>query len=237
MDTIPPELLLKIFSYLCTDIDTTTKAGCTLSLVSRRFRSVSFLILYETISLKSIGRMRHFLEMLQNASSVPVIKHLFLDDGGCDEGPDSGGVTPIDVCTAIITLAAPTLITLAGDLRTIGFTYADLPSSSTSFVFPHLRDFSLGCRNMSANKITTAEAGFPHMPNIQRLHKFDVLKTEEDILDINLFTTPTAKVAPHLTHIRISNFDLLSTLPRILSTALTSSRQKSSHLHLPKKLE
>lgn len=238
MDTIPPEILLKIFSYLCRDIDTTTETGCTLSLVSRRFRSISFLIRFETISLKSIGRMRHFLEMLQNAPSVPVIKHLFLYDGGYDEGPDyESGVTPIDVCTAIITLAAPTLLTLAGDLRTIGFTYADLPSSSTSFAFPHLRDLSLGCRNMSANKIKNAEAGFPRMPNLRRLHKFDVLKTEEDILDINLFTTP--KVAPRLTHIRISNFDLLSTLPHILSTALTPSRQKSSQpqLYLPKKLE
>lgn len=242
MDTIPSELLLKIFSYLCTGIDTTTETGCTLSLVSRRFRSAAFLILFETISLKSVARMRCFLQMLEHSvhsTGVPVIRNLFLYDGGydSDEGPDyeSGG-TPIDVCTAIVSFAAPTLLTLAGDLRTIGFTYADLPSSST---FPHLRDFGLGCRNMSSNKIKTAKAEFPHMPNLRRLHKFAVLKTEEDILDVNLFTNPTPSVAPRLTHIRISNFDLLSTLPRIISDALTPSRQKSSQpqLRLPKTLE
>ena len=109
----PLELWMKICDIACDDDGHT---GRSLSLVSRRFRDVSFLIRFETITLKGMSRMRLFLEMLEDAPSKPTVKHLLLSDNGRDEKPESG-VTPVAVCTSVISSVAPTLISLAGDLR------------------------------------------------------------------------------------------------------------------------
>ncbi|KAI0083428.1 hypothetical protein BDY19DRAFT_910606 [Irpex rosettiformis] len=221
MESCPVELLLKIFSHICTD---TGQAGCVLSLVSRRFRDISALVRFERICLRSALHMRIFLEMLEQRQSATVVRHLFLYDNGYSKEPEPG-ITTIDVCVSIISSLASSLVTLAGDLLAIKFTYGSLFCSATSF--PLLRDLNLGCLGM--DKITSTL--IPYMPNLRRFHKFDPFSTEEYIVGFNLIV----EHAPQLTHIRISNFDRSSTLPRTIDSALR--RDKSSKLHLPKELK
>ncbi|KAI0083252.1 hypothetical protein BDY19DRAFT_711978 [Irpex rosettiformis] len=221
MESCPAELLLKIFSYICTD---TGQAGCVLSLVSRRFRDVSALIRFERIYLRSVSHMFIFLEMLKQKLSIPVVRHLFLSDNEYNKEPESR-TTATDICVSIISSLASSLVTLAGDLLAIDFTYGSLFRSATSF--PLLRDLSLGCLGM--DKITGVS--IPTIPNLRRFHKFDRFSTEEYIVGFNLIV----KHAPQPTHIRISNFDRPSTLPRTIDSALR--REKSSKLRLPKELK
>ncbi|KAI0083237.1 hypothetical protein BDY19DRAFT_910729 [Irpex rosettiformis] len=162
--------------------------------------------------------------MLEQRQSTPVVRHLFLYDKGYNKEPELG-TTAINVCVSIISSLASSLVTLTGDLLPIGFTYGSLFRSATSF--PLLRDLSLGCRGM--DKISSTP--MPSMPNLRRFHKFDRFSTEEYIVGFNLIV----KHAPKLTHIRISNFDRPSTLPRTIDSALR--RDKSSKLRLPKELK
>ncbi|KAI0088525.1 hypothetical protein BDY19DRAFT_948038 [Irpex rosettiformis] len=149
LDNFPTELLLKIFSCICTD---TGYAGCVLSLVSRRFHDVSSQIRFEKISLGDIGRMRTFLGMLKRMPCAPIVRHLFLC-GDTEVHNDSEGpelvISPIAVCTSIISSLAPSLVTLAGDLHPIKFTYGSLFQSVASV--PLLRYFSLRCHTSDDN--------------------------------------------------------------------------------------
>ncbi|KAI0088526.1 hypothetical protein BDY19DRAFT_948041 [Irpex rosettiformis] len=219
MDNFPTELLLKTFSYLCTDKG---QAGSVLSLVSRRFHDVSSRIRFDNIYLGSVQSMRLFLRMLEQKSSTPIVHHLFLyDNNGRNRGSD-----PITVCISIISFLAPSLVTLAGDLRAIKFTYGSLFLPVTSF--PLLRDLSLACHSM----ISASSIPLPDMPNLHRVHKFGGLSYLENPFSINFIT----EQAPQLTHIRISNMQHVFNLPHIIDAALRHP-DVPSKLYLPKGLK
>ncbi|KAI0090072.1 hypothetical protein BDY19DRAFT_748944 [Irpex rosettiformis] len=230
MDNCPAEVLLNIFSYVCTD---TGQAGCTLSLVSRRFHDVSSLIRFEKICLKSLLRMRFFHEMLKRRSSPPVVRHLFLRVDSYDsllphhygDDEDQGSdLTPADLCVSIVSSLAPFLITLAGCIRNLSLTHGSLFRSVASF--PLLRDLNLSC-----SVGDEANISLPSMPSLRRFHMINPNPGKKFIVDLNFII----EHAPQLTHIRLSNFFPSCTLRRTAESAL--KRETSSQLCLPQGLE
>ena len=196
MELCPPEILLNIFTFACTDGGHT---GCSLSLVSHHIHATSLSIRYHTVALWSLPRMRSFQSVFAaNSSQPPIVRHLFLVDAPdapyYGHSQESVGTEALEIAASIISTLAQGLVTLSGRLR---------PSQHHDGVeqidvIPHLpllQDLSLGF--MGPYSISPGV----DLPNLRRLHKWDISREQKDLADVNVIT----RAAPQLMEIRVSN--------------------------------
>lgn len=109
---------------------------------------------------------------------------------------------------------APSLVTLAGDVRGIGATYTSVLPPEVHFA--RLRDLSFSVFS-STDRFFPRSVDLPSLPNLHRLHMWErrCLPTKAKDL-ISAFTA----VAPKLSKIRLSELLSESDLPRMLDVAL-----------------
>lgn len=212
MDRCPAEILLRIFTLACTDGGRT---GCALSLVSHAMRTASEPVRFHTVALHSVPHMRHFERLLGDEYELhpPTVRHLFLFDGGY-EARYHWGEDLLDVVISIMSAVAPSLVSLAGDVRGIGATYTSVLPPGVHFA--RLRDLSLSVVS-STYPFFPRSVDLPSLPNLHRLHMSEsrCLPTKTEDL-ISAFTA----VAPKLSKIRLSELLSGSDLPRMLDVAL-----------------
>jgi hypothetical protein len=219
MNNCPVELILKIFSYACTDGGRT---GCALSLVSRWIHAVATPVRFQTVSLTGLSQMRLFINALEALPAPPRVSHLLLSDNGIadseSEKPDRCAQWET-VCGSIVSTLCGSLISLMADLRSAGVTTAGLIRADSNF--PLLQDLSIACtiERLSMTFPPTP----PLMPNLRRLHLFS---NASEISRIRSFISGS----PQITHIRLSNSPDEAWLVQFLEAAL---RKESEILRLP----
>ncbi len=195
MDHCPTEILLRIFTLACTDGGRT---GCALSLVSHAMRTASEPVRFHTVALQSVPHMRHFERLLGDEYELhpPTVRHLFLFDGGTRQQYQFGEY-PLDVVISIMSAVAPSLVSLAGDVRRIGATYTSVLPPGVHFA--RLRDLSLSVVS-STNRFFPRSIDLPSLPNLHRLHIWERCPSTKAKIYISAFTA----VAPKLSKIRLS---------------------------------
>ncbi|KAI0087160.1 hypothetical protein BDY19DRAFT_1058357 [Irpex rosettiformis] len=204
MDRCPSELHHRIFSLACTDGG---RIGCTLSLVSRRIHATSTPVRFYTVALCSLPRMRLFLDLLRTKPILPIVSHLFLDDR--NERPS--GEKPLEVVASIISIIAPSLVTLSGSVKRISNGYASVIPQELDLSL--LRDLSLIVGSTWAD--SDKPVHLPRLTSLRRLHSWDSVSLSS-IPHINAFT----RAAPNLTQIRLSNITHFPKLASVLRNAL-----------------
>lgn len=117
MDSCPPEIHARIFSYACTDDGVT---GCSLSRVSKYVRQVSSPYIWQSIALTAYTRVVRFSNLLGRTSAQRAIHHLFICDrhiSPLDSSYDDHSVTYDNVfvpaLVAVLEYASHTLVTLS----------------------------------------------------------------------------------------------------------------------------
>ncbi|KAJ6537751.1 hypothetical protein B0H19DRAFT_1180807 [Mycena capillaripes] len=223
MERLPPELLLTIFAFACTDGGPT---GCALSLVSRHVHNVSAPAKLRSVALRGLPRMRLFAAMLERNPTHPHVEHLFLTDNG---GRKDLGENARDVYTAIITAVGPTLIALSMSLMFADVYIEHVVPAGCSL--PKLRDLSMASSTFALNEGATA----PSLPALRRLHLYGMSPSNTDAPLLDL----AAAGAPGVTHMRLSCLYEFENFPDMLSVALGEQAKRSDvpKLSLPSALE
>ncbi|KAJ6557697.1 hypothetical protein B0H19DRAFT_1148367 [Mycena capillaripes] len=223
MERLPPELLLEIFAFACTDGGPT---GCALSLVSRHVHDVSAPAKLRSVALRGLPCMRLFAAMLERNPKHPNVEHLFLTDNG---GRKDLGENARDIYTAIITTVGPTLITLS-----ISLLFADVyieHAVPAGCSLPKLRDLSMASSTFTVHEAATA----PSLPALLCLHFYGMSPSNTDAQLLDL----AAGGAPGVTHMRLSCLYEFEHFPDMLSVALGEQPMRSEvpKLSLPSALE
>ncbi|KIP08963.1 hypothetical protein PHLGIDRAFT_355069 [Phlebiopsis gigantea 11061_1 CR5-6] len=186
MQHCPPELLLRIATYACTDDGRT---GCALSEVSRYIRDASRRVRYHSLAIRSHRRLLALGELLVEAPTPFTVHHLFVSVwipgvGPCRPRNKEGLLQALE---RVFEYASPTLRTLIVDAPRL--------KKSLTIRFPHLTDLSIDTFR------SEPRAPDPHtfFPSLRRLHVADCRYIAPHELWRDL-----AAYAPTLTHLRLS---------------------------------
>ncbi|CAL1698749.1 unnamed protein product [Somion occarium] len=219
--SLPAELLLDIFAIACTD---TGYTGCCLTAVSQRFRALctGSGVDIENVVVNGVEKMEGFLAVLERREKrARRVKNLLLTDRVGIEDTGAGGnhcvaSTSSETCTTSPVLLLDQILRSVSehDLRilTIHLPHYRLaiPTSPSVFStpFPSLTDLTL----YAALDFRFFEAFYP-CPSLKRLHIAAHNQLPKD------FGGSINRIAPHLTHLRLSAVRSLSTsgnLPEVL---------------------
>lgn len=213
MDRCPPEIHARIFQYACTEDGTT---GCSLSLVSRYIRQVSYPYQWQSISLAGFKRVVQLAnEMQQNAHKRPVY-NLFLCDRyspppNCFPHPDDQTAYDLELLPALSTIleyASKTLETLSFFSDACFYNGAIAARHLLSFPYPRLRELTLrAC--CTPRQLTGPRQGdmLPcQTPQLERLH---LALPYHGLSSDNLQATHNLvhSISPRISHLRLTMLD------------------------------
>ncbi|KAM5541410.1 hypothetical protein V8D89_004964 [Ganoderma adspersum] len=215
MNACPNEILNLISAEACTDDGLT---GRSLSSVSRRIRDTSRRYAFQSIALYGTHQLSSFASVLEKADPESrAVRHLYLTDRRriwmeClpDQGADRD--LPQEICVhdanppleyssspilRILKTVAPTVQTLTLLL----FDRYDEQPLSDAISFPRLRELTVHGSSLThttwhGSSLTYTPSELPQCLSLRRLHVIFALGRS--------WTTAVSRLAPHLTHLRIS---------------------------------
>ena len=206
--SLPTELLQEVFLLACTDGGYT---GCSLSLVSRRFRSAVWPIRYHSIALYGQKRIVNFTTQYKttcHAASPPSkIRHLFLMSHRplrrcavyVNDEPDKAAAAAAAIAS-LLALLAPDLETLT--LAT-AFRRTDPFCACYADGFPRLRALTIASRTHVADLPNSGAVRLPAplFPRLERLH-FAMYVPNRGFEHLLAYW---ATLAPEVVELRLSN--------------------------------
>lgn len=192
----PPEILLTIFSLVCTDGGFT---GRSLSLVSRYWNSVASEVQYQTLILQSLFEVCHFAALLQSHPFKRKVRHLYIADYAPPRNPgetmDVASYAREDMCryiAVILANVAPYLeslfLLLLPTIFGLSKRIAILPVT-----LPKLRELTVAGSFKGLHFQNSVGA-----PALKRLHVASICAPPDD------FGRVLVAIAPNLTHLRVS---------------------------------
>ncbi|KAJ3488432.1 hypothetical protein NLI96_g2842 [Meripilus lineatus] len=244
METLPPELHVRIFAYACMDDGA---IGRSLSSVSRYIREVSSPFQWQSVSLVGHENMLTFAGLVRQTRTKRPIYHLFLSDGTPpfprpdhvygDSKHFHQSVELRDALRSILAFAAPTLDTLTFySVATFlggGASIAYLLSIS----YPRLTELTIRgrCTPVQLTSLSQSLGTFPHeMPSLRRLHLAIPCHgfAYGNLQEIHSFIRC---VAPNVTHFRLSMLDMWGSkrVAEVLHAELAASGIVKPMLELP----
>ncbi|THH26800.1 hypothetical protein EUX98_g7381 [Antrodiella citrinella] len=248
MDRLPVELLLDIFSYACTDGGYT---GCSLSSVSKRIRTTSEHVRYQSLAVYGARHIRTLSFRLTSSgpdSGLRKVHHLLLSDRSLEAAAEPApysdregtGAELVSNITFILTAIAPHLETLLLILTTLRKPTA-LSLSVLSFLsdlpFVPLIPTNLPFLRELAVASPLFPMSFPLSNKALRLERLHIATHTE--LPATLGAS-LRKVAPNLTHFRVSSLRGRTDgggLLDMLKLFITGSASPSGSKHIPPNLQ
>ncbi len=224
METLPCELLEKIFEFSCTDGGRT---GCSLSLVSKRFRDVSSGMRFDTVALCSGSatqlssfRSTYTAAYTNPVAATPRLRHLCITNPkGLTDPRDSSLF--LNELTALLRVVSPYLQSLA--YISTNPRYGVCLLDGRFGVWSALRELIVVGRGVTVpgselHRRLTETGGPERFPRLKHLHLFNPRDRLEQ----------WAKHIPRLTHLRVSGADNVTTFAAQLKQAVCSGTQSES---------
>ena len=215
MDACPNEILDLISAEACTDDGLT---GRSLSLVSRRIRGISRRYAFQSIALYGARQLSSFASLLERADiQSRAVRHLYLTDRRrvwVERLPDQGADRdlqdfvvydanpPIEYSSSSIFRILKTVAPTVQTLTLLLFDRYDEQPLSDAISLPRLRELTVHGSSLThivwyGTSTTHTPAELPQCLSLRRLHVIFALGGS--------WTTAVSRLAPHLTHLRISH--------------------------------
>jgi hypothetical protein len=209
MDRCPPEIWSDIFKLLCVDGGA---AGCSLALVSRRFRELADPERLHSVRVNGFAQLQAVLKFVSaRPPHLRNVRHLYLA-GAPDRRPYHGnlelGSAYRAAYDALITVVAPHICTLSVSPTHGLVSFESLAPADVAL--PLLRDLTVECDAAKAEHHVVDVT----LPSLRRLH----IHGMDSFPRVPLFELITYR-APALKHLRLEAH-CIAALPGVLAAAL-----------------